>query len=238
MEAEALVSGFRQTWNLLDDNLRLFVRRFDSSNTAAVGASSSASGGGVGSELVRFFRSFHSEVRVDEARVLAELQQRCAVTKQTLEELAKHVSSGSKNERFEEIHATFAGLLQKFSALNEQHEALKVEHEEYAKKCAALADEVAALGRKNDRLGEQLRAAREEGAAKTAAPAPEPVEKKRKNDDEQQPGAGEEAALLARRVAALEEENLRLATERDNNLLNYRNITEVCSGWFLCVAQR
>jgi hypothetical protein len=230
--AESLVAALRNTWNLLDDNLRLFVRRLDPENAGAtpVGTASAASGTAVFSELVRFFRAFQPEISLDETRLVAELQQRVAATKQTLEQLAKLASSGAKNERFDEIHTAFAGLLQRFSALNERNETLKAEHEEFSKKCASLADEVALLSRKNDRLSEQLREAREEGVLRLSSSAvvPEPAEKKRKNDDEPQKVGNEELEALTTRVAFLVEENAKLAAERDNNLLSYRNITEVC----------
>ncbi len=103
-----------------------------------------------------------------------------------------------------------------------------------------LASALAAAERRADRMEEEAKAARTAAAEQSAdkKSANEPAEKKHKGGGEEErregereeerreatsPGGGE----LAAQVAALRAENVRLAAERDANLLSYRTITEV-----------
>jgi hypothetical protein len=62
--AESIVSGLRQTWNMLDSNLALFVQRLESKGAVNL----DVTGKVALAELVKFFRSHQSEVRVNEAQ--------------------------------------------------------------------------------------------------------------------------------------------------------------------------
>jgi predicted nuclease with TOPRIM domain len=68
----------------------------------------------------------------------------------------------NKNDRFDEIHTTFAQLSQRLNVTSEKMKEMEAEKAALTSKCDLLASEISGLARKNERLAEQLREREEE----------------------------------------------------------------------------
>merc|ERR1711991_208163 len=156
-----------------------------------------------------------------------------------LEKIASLFSNNSTNDKaLDELQSQFGEISAKFSALNESYNVLNKDNEAYKVKIDELEMTVERCNRENDKLKERLLDANTNtfNSATTTTQveevkkeAAEPETKKTKVSDTSNDNVEEintKINSLENTLRLLKEENMKIANERDNAIVNCKQVTD------------
>ena len=239
----AKVSAINQSWEMLNSNLEAFCTKLESDFGSSKKEEVS---------LLKYVVSLNGDhlfvSDINDEDVVELLKQKSQRSRGLLERISGVLAkNGHFDKGMDELQARFAELSTRFSALNERNEVLNAENE----KLRAHVDELEMQAEKQLRQVDKLKSRIEEGEANVASnviavksessgelkkEAMEPETKKTKTTEtagSENRGMSEDMEELNTKIEALEkgmsllkEENERLGRERDDALVNYKQLTD------------